>query len=359
MTTTKTKPAGKTTTAEQGALNTLPDRWRGRLKHLVSIARQAPSSHNSQPWLVRIDDNVLELRPDRRRATSVVDPDDRELTMSCGAFLFHLRMAARHDGLSSHITTFPNVVDAASRELGLDRADVFARVVFSDDAEFDGHQEGLFTAISARRTWRLPFARESADDVDVARLCSAAAVEGCSFVPVIGELNRNALARLASQADRIQWAEPAFRAELATWCHAGRSGDGDGLPSDALASAVPFVPFAPLVVRTFDRGGACGAHDAELVAASPLLGVLFTDGDHEADWLRSGQALDRLLLTATVHGLAASFLNQIVEVPGTRRRLQQLLSTSRVPQAVLRVGRPDRASPQPALRRPVDELLLP
>jgi hypothetical protein len=37
----------------------------------------------------------VELFADRTRALSVVDPDDRELTMSCGAALSQLRLAIR------------------------------------------------------------------------------------------------------------------------------------------------------------------------------------------------------------------------------------------------------------------------
>src|SRR5438094_3451657 len=64
-----------------------PDKWEFFLKY----ALLAPSSHNSQPWLFHICKNTLELYADRRRACPVVDPGDRELIMSCGCALFHLR----------------------------------------------------------------------------------------------------------------------------------------------------------------------------------------------------------------------------------------------------------------------------
>ena len=66
-----------------------------RLRFLARYAILAPSGHNTQPWLFRIRNGVLALRADRTRALPVVDPDDRELTISCGAALFNLRAAAR------------------------------------------------------------------------------------------------------------------------------------------------------------------------------------------------------------------------------------------------------------------------
>jgi nitroreductase len=58
---------------------------------LIPWAILAPSSHNTQPWLFRVQDNVIDLRADRTRGLPVVDPLDRELMMSCGAALLSTR----------------------------------------------------------------------------------------------------------------------------------------------------------------------------------------------------------------------------------------------------------------------------
>ncbi len=67
---------------------TTKNKWPRRLRRMLEWAVLAPSSHNSQQWQVRMDENVLALLPDRRRATPVVEPEDRELALSCGAFCF-------------------------------------------------------------------------------------------------------------------------------------------------------------------------------------------------------------------------------------------------------------------------------
>jgi hypothetical protein len=54
--------------------------------------------------------------------------------------------------------------------------------------------------------------------------------------------------------------------------------------------------------------------------------------------VQAGQALERMLLTATSLGLAASFLSPIVEVPSVREDLRRMLGVSIEPQAVLRFG---------------------
>jgi len=69
-----------------------------RLTFLLRYAVLAPSGHNTQPWLFCVRDDIVDLYGDRAQALAVVDPDDRELTISCGAALFNLRVALRRFG---------------------------------------------------------------------------------------------------------------------------------------------------------------------------------------------------------------------------------------------------------------------
>ena len=88
--------------------------------------------------------------------------------------------------------------------------------------------------------------------------------------------------------------------------------------------------------------------------------VLGTDDDGSAAWLAAGQALGRLLLTATVHGLVASPMTQALEMPDTRSRLAAELGLVGHPQMVLRVGRAPEGSTTTgghANRRPVEDVL--
>src|SRR5690349_13978120 len=84
-----------------------------RLRELVKSAVLAPSSHNSQPWIFHIPLTCafIELYADRTRALPVVDPTDRELTMSCGAALLNLRIAARHAGFTDLVAPLPDPDD--------------------------------------------------------------------------------------------------------------------------------------------------------------------------------------------------------------------------------------------------------
>ena len=77
------------------------------LDDCLDAAVAAPSAHNSQPWRFRLLRETVDLIADRTRALAVNDPYDRELTISCGAALFNLRVAAAARGWVALLDEFP------------------------------------------------------------------------------------------------------------------------------------------------------------------------------------------------------------------------------------------------------------
>lgn len=324
-----------------------------KLAFAVRYAVLAPSSHNSQPWLFHLEGDELELRADRTRALPVVDPDDRELVMSCGAALFMLRIALRAFGLLPEIHAL--LPTSPHDPLGVRSVpEVLARVTVREGPPPSADEEALFQAIPRRHTNRSRFMAGSVGEGLVAALAEAAEEEGAWFVPVADAAGRDALADLIAQADAEQAADPRFRRELAAWVHAGRTRSGDGMPAYAIGIHGPRALLAPLVVRTFDWGDGQAARDRQLAEGSPLLAILGTRRDDPAAWLDAGQALGRVLLRACASDLSASFLNQPVELPHLRSRVAELADRPGFPQLVLRFGIGPEAEPTP--RRPLADV---
>jgi hypothetical protein len=306
---------------------------------LVEQAVLAPSSHNTQPWRFRVSEDTVDLFADRTRALPVNDPDDRELTISCGAALMNVRVAAAQAGVGVSVQVLPSAEDP----------DWLARVALGARSDVRPGEAALLESIARRRTYRKRFAPQPVDGEAIRRLCEAATLEHASLQPISGESDRQAVAALVSEGDACQWANPSWRRELAAWMHPRRRGDGLTLPGLA-------VPVAQLVVRTFDMGGGIGARDRDLAEASPLLAVLETRGDTTEDWLVAGQALQRVLLTACRCGLQASYLNQPIQESALRPRLRAAIGLAGVPQVLLRFGYP--VEPVPAApRRGVADVL--
>lgn len=319
-----------------------------KLAYCVRYAILAPSSHNTQPWHFALRGDQVELYADRTRSLPVVDPENRELMISCGAALANLRVAIRHFGYQGDVALCPQPNDA----------DLIATVGLGHEYKPTCRDENLFRAITTRRTNRnayenTPISLSLRCELNTA--CKSEVVwltESCEMEQKL------AIAELVSEGDRRQMASAEFRAELSKWIRSAKAESHDGIPS--YAQNVPKVldfaaPMMARMIRTFDMGNFTAARDADLAHASATLVVLSTDADSPADWLASGMALEQVLLNARAAGVWASFLNQPIEIPELRKVLRNLMGCPGSPQILLRMGYGSECEPTP--RRGLDDVL--
>lgn len=317
-----------------------------KFRAALRFAILAPSSHNSQPWHFRLEGDALELLADRTRALPVVDPDDREMTMSCGTVLKFLRVVLAHFGEGVKVALLPEASDP----------DLVARVELSGRMTPTNLDHTLFASIPTRRTNRLPFAPDPLSEVALGHARARAEKEQVWLQTLTDESDRAALADLIAEGDRIQLSDRRFRRELASWVHSNRSSSRDGMPGFSQGVGDLVSEVGPLVIRTFDIGGGRAARDRQLALGSPALAVLWTEEDSPHAWLQAGQGLGGALLSLEADGISASYLNQPVEIPELRDRVRSLLGRAGFPQLVLRLGKGRSVRPTP--RRSVEEMLL-
>lgn len=317
-----------------------------QLRFLLNYAVLAPSGHNQQPWRFVLSDDAVDVVADWKRALPALDPDGRALVMSCGAAVFHLRVAAHHFGLAPVVSAWPHGVDD----------DCVARFSVKPGREGTLEEHRLFTAIKKRRTHRGAFDDAPVPDAEVERLVDAANVEGATLVPLSESDKRRRLARLVADADERLAHMADVRREwvrVSTTQH-----DAEGIPAEARGWGVLRSFAAPLWMRL--PGGSPNQAGAELerVDDAPLLVVLTTPGDTRSDWLEAGQALDRVLLKAATYGLYASFLNQPLTFDALRDDVADLVGGAGVPQVVLRLGYDAGFDASPTPRRSADDVVV-
>jgi hypothetical protein len=310
----------------------------GDLRMLVECAVRAPSSHNTQPWRFSLGPDMIGVIADRSRRLPVNDPDDRELTMSCGAALLNLRVAAARAGFSTQTALCPDADDP----------DLLATMRLVE-GEPEQDMAALFAQVPRRSTHRAPFARTAFEGEAAGALVDAARSEGAEL-HVLDDERRHAVGALVADGDRLQFADRRWRHELATWMRSRRSGDGLTVP---LAALVP----TRIVVTSADLGRRVAEKNRRLAAAAPIATVLTTAGDSPVDWMVAGQALQRALLVAAGFGVHAGYLNQPCQVAALRPRLADVTPGAGAPHAVLRFGRPARRA-RPSPRRPLDDVIV-
>jgi hypothetical protein len=314
-----------------------------KLRFLLGYAVLAPSSHNSQPWRFRIDRDCVELYEDVSRALPVVDPQRRELLISCGAALQFLLIALRRFGVGARLE--PRA-EAGPGPL--------ARVCVAGSAPDAHEDEALVRAMTLRRTNRAAFEQRPIPAAVLGRLEEAAREFDTALIQIPAGSEREEAAALIEEATRVQFADPAYRAELARWMTSNRGGRPDGMPG--YAHGLGDIPslLGPLLMRRINLGMGQAAKDRQKALDAPVLALLSTPADGRSDALRAGQALALILLRARVEGIWASFFNAPVELPVTRRRLSRLVEDG-APQLLLRLGYAPAVRPTP--RRAVDDVV--
>jgi hypothetical protein len=137
---------------------------------------------------------------------------------------------------------------------------------------------------------------------------------------------------LAAAAEQKLAANFDHRVELGQWI--GTSGD-DGVPVSAMGSR---PDRAPAPVRDLGYAAPAVGRPSASFEKQPQLAVLSTARDEPADWLRAGQALQRVLLAATGNGVAASFLYQPIELRDIERPRPDWWPWPECPQIIIRFG---------------------
>jgi nitroreductase len=310
------------------------------LRHAAAAAIRAPSLHNSQPWLFRLRDGAIEVLSDPSRQLAVADSGGWAVRIACGAATLNARLALTVTGTPAAVSLRP---DSA-------QPDLIARLTPGTERPPTYVERDLFAAIPHRFSNRQPFWPDPVPAAVRARLIEAARAESGWLDLLVGMTALSGFAEIARSADRVLRRDASYQSELFGWVHTDAAADGvpvsAGGPFPEPQDLLPQRPFA-------DRPRAPG-RDYE---PEPLVAILGSAGDRPTDQIVAGQALQRVLLTATDAGLASSMISQPIEVPAARDQLRRSLGRFGVPQMALRIGYGHPGRPTP--RRDLADVLVP
>lgn len=313
------------------------------IQNAVAVACRAPSLHNSQPWRWVADGAQLHLFADRGRLVQAADRTGRELILSCGAALDHLRVAMAAAGWDAHTHRFPNA----------DEPDHLARLDFARIPTPSDVQRQRTDAIGRRRTDRLPFAVPRNWAALESQIRSVIGEDGVTL-DIVPDDARQQLAEASRLTEDLRRHDPTYQSELRWWTSPFDLDQGVPPSSRVAASEAGRVD----VARSFPTAGYGGRRPQIEEDHSKIL-VLSTRDDDRVDVLRCGEALSTVLLECTVAGLATCTLTHMTEVSPSRDLIRHITGQDGLPQLLIRVGRTpaneQRAPVTP--RRPVTEVL--
>jgi len=313
------------------------------IRAALTLATQAPSVRNSQPWRWQIGPQSLQLFADFSRNLPDIDPDRRDLIISCGAALHHCAVALAALGWHAKIHRFPNPDDPAHL--------AYIELLPQTPGDVDVTLAG---AIKRRRTDRRHYSPRPVPGGDIA-LMGARAARGGVMLRQIDLLPR--LNEIVADAVLNHPADHGYLTELNS--RTGRHGSLVGVPvgNAPISDTRATIP-ARLLARV-KREQPRDAPPAQDNADNAIVLALGTAADDDLARLRAGEATSLVLLSATAMGLATCPVTEPLEIPETREAVRaDVFGTSGFPQMLLRLGwAAVNAEPPPATpRRPVSEV---
>jgi nitroreductase len=315
----------------------------------IAHACLAPSELNTQPWLFRVEihsDNqsaTVELLLDESRLLPTIDPANREAVLACGAALLNLRLALQGASIGTRVLLCPDPA----------RPGLLARLDVQGPCLEPVLDRTLREAIPFRGTHRAAFDPGEVPAPLVDHLVAEAAYEG-AIISVLDADDRVNLAELTADAERRLWLNSGFRREVAAWSRSNNTSSPDGIPGFARGLNAWQSWLEPTRTRRAHLVPTAMSTDGPATDQAPLLLVVGAAQDTREALLRAGAGMQRLLLSARSHGLAASYLNATLHVEDLRHSLGRAVRLDH-PQVVLRLGYASDVRPTP--RRPESAVL--
>ena len=313
---------------------------------ILHYASLAPSGHNSQPWYLKKMgrfDWIIGADPSRR--LPVVDPQNRELLLSIGAFVENLSLAAGVYGYEMQVKI------TASKPEDKEILRVFLK------REKVNHYP--LARIASRRTVRNGFKQEEIKKNDIEKLAKPLE-ENFAYFPRSSEHGRR-LAEWAIESFRDQTNRDEAQRELASWI---RFSDKeakkyrDGLtPASMEITGLSgwwvrkFWNPKDVMKEGFRQKGIDGT--AKIAREGGGWVIVTSTGEKVSDLIETGRNFEKMFLLARDLKIAIHPMTQMLEEEKWRTEISKQHGSKIIPQFVLRIGYLDKYPEPVSLRRPV------
>ncbi|MBI2042534.1 MAG: nitroreductase family protein [Candidatus Nealsonbacteria bacterium] len=316
------------------------------IKLLLECGVRAPSSHNSQPWLFRVDEKYIEIYADPKRRLSEADRDGRMLFVSLGCLIANLKIAADFLGLSHSLAYYTSGT-----------SDLAARMnFFGEKKKANGD---YFRATSERRSNRNQYKNRPIPEDVIRALKDLNRDEGLRIDFVTSYKTRAQIADISSRAmGRIMSRSP-FRRELAHWLRTNITRKKDGMPGSGHGMSLLVSCIAPHILRHVDVSKVEAKKERKRIMNFPAVVVISSRGNHRQQWLKVGELLEMILLAAQSKSIDSAIRVASIEDQIAREELRQALGLRNFePQMLFGLGYAEKTAPHSPRRR-IEDYILP
>jgi hypothetical protein len=273
------------------------------IKEILKSAILAPSVDNCQPWIFSVNDNVIELALDLKRANFFGDVNHSASYVSCGTVIENIKIASNHLGYSVSVEYFPS-----------QNKDVIARIKILKNNKTSN---SLYNYIPLRCTNRQPFKKGLVIPFEILESLKNCSSEfpGSSVYFLHDRISIKKIACLIRYIDRIIFDHPLLHQGLFKWVRWTQSEaeqTGDGMPVATLGLNIIEQKMFKLIsswrtlsiLNKFGANKLIANHSYRLVKNCSAVGLITMDKNSPVDYIVGGRLFEKVWLTATANNIA-------------------------------------------------------
>lgn len=328
------------------------DTLQGKIRFILQYAVLAPSTHNSQPWLFKVNENSCEVYLDSSLKLRHADPKGRDVHISIGCAIENLIIAAKYRGLFGGVSF---------GLFGKNKNKKIAELCVKNTEKIKGYKS-LIREIKQWVNARGNFKKEIINTgiiEDVLRSADLSDINTDVAITIITDKKIiERLAKLTAKGLRLAHSSSVFRKEMSQWMNSSFSPKRQGVPGYALKVPVILSLIIPTLVRYFDLSRVLAKKNYESIASAPLVTLLSLQEDNDKQWVQVGRVAQRLMLEWHVKGYNTSIFVAAIEMGGLYKEVQQYLKNkAHIPQFLFVVGHIDSLH-KPTPRHAIDGKII-
>lgn len=317
------------------------------IRVVAESAGLAPSVHNTQPWRFVGRGSTIEVYAEAARRLAYLDPEGRQLAISCGAAIEYAHLGVRGLGRSCIVRLLP---------FGVAGSGPVATLTIGQAQPVSAEEQRLIDALPLRRTDRRPYDPRPVPADVLRRAADLVDARNCWLRVLDRPGDRVTAARLLHRAEEVEAADPRYLAELTAWRRSTAAADGvpaAAAPEWDVTASVSDIPLRDFSGRRLHPHP--GPQESPPGIEHDTVVLVGSDNDSPLAWLRTGRAIGVAWLALAGDGVAVQPLGPATDAPATRAWLRRELGLLGQPQLMFRVG---YGSAVPCTgRRPVGDTL--
>lgn len=317
---------------------------RRKILHILEYGILAPSTHNTQPWKIRVAGNKVDIFADYSKIIPEADPTGRDLHMSLGALIKTIELAAQAFGVQYALNRPTKISDK------LPVATIDLKKMANKTHKTD--KKALKNIIS-RQNYRGFFNPNLEELQKIEKLADDVKQPAAEAQVVSDRKTIKELAELTAKGLRMAYSTPEFRREISSYINHNLSRKKHGLHGYSLRMSFAKSVIIPKVMKRKDIGERLSVLNYKSFISAPAVVVVYSEDD-KSSWITAGMVLQEMMVNLAGLDVNSSIYAAAIEMGDLRSRLAKLVPPKNkkfTPQLLFCVGKTEDIMPYSARKK--------